>query len=59
MSAKNKHEGHCDPAFARLEEAFAENFAECEEIGASFSVTVDGHVVADLWGGWADQTGQP
>jgi CubicO group peptidase (beta-lactamase class C family) len=46
--------GYCDPAFARVRDAFGENFAAGEEIGAAFSLTVDGRCVADLWGGWTN-----
>ena len=45
--------GTCDPAFASVREAFAANFEE-GEVGAACSVTVDGQVVVDVWGGWAD-----
>ena len=54
MPADNQSGGHCDPAFGAARDAFAENFAAREEIGASFSVTIDGVAVVDLWGGWAD-----
>jgi CubicO group peptidase (beta-lactamase class C family) len=45
--------GTCDPAFRAVGEAFAANF-EDGEVGAACSVTVDGQVVVDVWGGWAD-----
>ena len=45
--------GTCDPAFRSVGEAFAANF-EDGEVGAACSVTVDGQVVVDVWGGWAD-----
>src|SRR5207244_5625902 len=32
----------------------AGNFDAGREIGASFAATVDGELVIDLWGGWAD-----
>lgn len=47
-------EGHCDPAFAAVREAFAGNFEAGLEVGASCAVTVDGEYVVDLWGGYAD-----
>lgn len=47
-------DGHCDPQFSRLREAFAANFAERGEPGAAIALSVEGRVVADLWGGWAD-----
>jgi CubicO group peptidase (beta-lactamase class C family) len=46
--------GTCDPAFAAVREAFAGNFAERGEVGASVTVIVDGVEVVDLHGGWAD-----
>jgi CubicO group peptidase (beta-lactamase class C family) len=45
--------GTCDPAFRSVRDAFAANF-EQGEVGAACSVTVEGHVVVDIWGGWAD-----
>ena len=47
-------EGYCDPRFERVKEAFAENFRERDEIGASVSVVLDGKLRVDLWGGFAD-----
>lgn len=51
-----------DPRFADVAAAFAANFgtpAEGDgvddgELGAACTVVVDGSVVVDLWGGWAD-----
>jgi CubicO group peptidase (beta-lactamase class C family) len=42
--------------FARVKDAFAANFAEGSELGARFTVAIDGEVVIDLIGGWADRT---
>lgn len=47
--------GHVQPRFERVREAFVANFAEGLEVGASFAVALDGHVVVDLWGGYADR----
>ena len=47
--------GHVDPAFERVRDAFALNFAEGREVGASFAVELDGRPVVDLWGGFADR----
>lgn len=44
--------GTCDPAFRSVREAFAANLEE-GEVGAACSVTVDGRVVVDIWGGSA------
>src|SRR6516165_3332616 len=48
-------EGTCDPRFARVREAFAENLEKRNEYGAAVAVTVDGRAVVDLWGGYADK----
>jgi len=44
-------QGQVDPRFERVREAFAHNFEEHREIGASLAVFVDGQSVVDLWGG--------
>ncbi len=44
-------EGEFDPKFEGVVDAFVENFEKREELGASCCVTVEGHKVADLWGG--------
>ena len=46
--------GHCDPKFAAVREAFADNFAERGEVGAAVCVIIGGQIVVDLAGGWAD-----
>ena len=46
--------GQCDPAFAAVEAAFRENFAERDEIGAAVAIRIDGREVVDLWGGHRD-----
>jgi CubicO group peptidase (beta-lactamase class C family) len=46
--------GYCAPKYERLREAFARNFRELGEVGASYTVIADGVVAADLWGGWKD-----
>jgi CubicO group peptidase (beta-lactamase class C family) len=46
--------GRCDPRFRAVQDEFAANFRERGEIGAAVCVTVDGTVVADLWGGRRD-----
>ena|SRR5579859_8172603 len=47
--------GTCPPAFAAVREAFAANFAENLELGARFALAVEGEIVVDLMGGWADR----
>lgn len=47
-------QGHCDERFAAVRDAFANNFATGQDVGASFAATVEGEMVVDLWGGFAD-----
>ena len=47
-------EGTCDRRFEAVKEAFAENLASGGEVGAPVAVMVDGKMVVDLWGGYAD-----
>lgn len=47
--------GLCPPAFDAVREAFAANFAAGEELGARFTFAVEGEVVIDLLGGFADR----
>ena len=51
---KPKIEGTCDAKFAGVKEAFVENFADHDEIGAGVAVYVDGQPVVDMWGGFRD-----
>src|SRR3954453_10974215 len=46
--------GRCIPAFERVADAFAANFAERGEIGAAVAVHHHGELVVDLWAGVAD-----
>ena len=46
--------GDCDPRFARVRDAFQDNFAAGSETGAALAVHLDGEPVLDLWGGWMD-----
>ena len=46
--------GTCAPAFEPVRQAFAANFAERGEIGASVAVVAGGEPVVNLWAGWAD-----
>ena len=46
--------GWCDRSFAAVGAAFAANFADRGETGAAVCLSVNGTVVADLWGGWGD-----
>lgn len=52
--------GDCDPRFSRVREVFDAHFAGGEELGAAFTVFLDGEPVVDLWGGVADRhSGRP
>jgi CubicO group peptidase (beta-lactamase class C family) len=46
--------GHCDPRFDKLREALAEAVTTDEELGAAIAVDIDGEMVVDIWGGYAD-----
>ncbi|HAQ83699.1 MAG: EstA family serine hydrolase [Bradyrhizobium sp. PARBB1] len=48
-------DGFADARFSAAREAFEANFADGEELGASFCATIDGETVVDLWGGFADE----
>jgi CubicO group peptidase (beta-lactamase class C family) len=47
--------GTCSAPFDSLRELFAAKLASGEDLGASLAVNIDGEMVADLWGGWADE----
>ena len=47
--------GTCDARFGPVRDEFTRNFAERGEVGAGLCVIVDGQVVVDLVGGWADE----
>jgi len=49
--------GYCAPKFAAVKTAFANNFANGDEMGASVALTVKGEKVIDLWAGYRDETG--
>jgi len=46
--------GFAHDKYAAVRKLFEENIASGEDIGASFSATVNGETVVDLWGGYAD-----
>jgi CubicO group peptidase (beta-lactamase class C family) len=48
-------DGTCDDRFAAVREAFESNFRDRGDLGASVAVSVDGEMVVDLWGGYADE----
>jgi CubicO group peptidase (beta-lactamase class C family) len=52
--------GTVAPGFEGVRAAFEANFAVNGEVGAGFSLVVDGRTVVDMWGGVADvATGEP
>jgi CubicO group peptidase (beta-lactamase class C family) len=50
--------GDCDPRFEPVRDAFRAGFADGLELGASLAIEIDGQVVVDLWGGFADAARQ-
>jgi CubicO group peptidase (beta-lactamase class C family) len=47
--------GTCSDQFEPLRKLFAAKLESGEELGASLAVNIDGKLVVDLWGGWADE----
>ena len=47
-------DGHVEPGFEGVRDAFAANFERHDEAGAAFSLYVEGQKVVDIWGGVAD-----
>jgi CubicO group peptidase (beta-lactamase class C family) len=47
--------GHCDARFANLATALAEEISTGGELGAAIAIDIDGELVVDIWGGYADQ----
>ena len=43
------------PRFDPLRELFAAKLESGEDLGASLAFNIDGEMVVDLWGGWADE----
>ncbi|MEE8422228.1 MAG: serine hydrolase domain-containing protein [Dehalococcoidia bacterium] len=48
-------QGACDDRLSAVRDAFAANFDDFAEVGASVAVTIDGETVVDLWAGHADR----
>ena len=48
-------QGSCDAQFDAVREALRDNVASGAELGASLVIDLDGHIAADLWGGYADE----
>ncbi len=53
MGGNGSH-GTCTPDFIGVRDAFERNFTQCGDVGAAVAVWVDGDLVVNLWGGWAD-----
>jgi CubicO group peptidase (beta-lactamase class C family) len=51
--------GHVEPGFEAVRDAFADNFTERGEVGASYAFYVEGTKVVDIWGGVRNDTGAP
>jgi CubicO group peptidase (beta-lactamase class C family) len=45
----------CSARFDPLRELFAAKLESGVDLGASLAVNIDGEMVVDLWGGWADE----
>lgn len=53
-------DGLVEPGFEAVRDAFVHNFDEHGEVGAGFSLHVEGRKVVDLWGGATDEaSGRP
>jgi len=50
-------DGVVEPGFESVRDAFVRNFAEHDEVGAGFSLHVEGRKVVDIWGGSVDEAG--
>jgi CubicO group peptidase (beta-lactamase class C family) len=46
--------GHCDARFSSIRDAWADGLASAEETGAPIAIDIDGELVVDMWGGYAD-----
>jgi len=54
MQIASQVQGQCAERFVGVKNAFAANFDRFDEVGAAFSIVVDGETVVDLWGGYMD-----
>jgi CubicO group peptidase (beta-lactamase class C family) len=55
MASTVEIHGYCDDKFSAVKEAFANNFEQELEVGASFAATISGKFVIDIWGGYIDE----
>ncbi len=51
-------DGLVEPGFEGVRDAFVRNFDEHDEVGAGFSLHVEGRKVVDIWGGTTDESGK-
>jgi CubicO group peptidase (beta-lactamase class C family) len=49
--------GSCAAGFERVRDAFTSNFTDGDDVGAAVAVWVEGDLVVNLWGGFADAAG--
>jgi CubicO group peptidase (beta-lactamase class C family) len=47
--------GTYDPRFAAMADLLSASIDSGADVGASVAVTLDGEMVVDIWGGWADE----
>ena len=45
-------QGFCDPRFSTVKEQFQQNFVDHSETGAALTVSLNGELVIDIYGGW-------
>ena len=50
--------GQCHAKFTRVKDAFAKEFDDGNEVGASLCLTLEGEIVVDLWAGSKDREGE-
>ena len=50
-----KVQGYCDPKFEKVRTLFQEFIETGEENGAGITANIDGKIVIDMWGGYADE----
>ena len=55
MVRQSEIHGFTEARFAPVVAVFGANLASGADVGASFTATVEGETVVDLWGGWADE----
>ena len=51
--------GSCASEFDAVRAAFERNFTDNDDVGAAVAVWVDGDLVVNLWGGYADSGADP